>query len=118
MLNHLLRRKDARTVSHMCGVVSLFVFLAFSTAGWCQSFTVPDDLALRIRLDDTLTSTDSEVGDPIQRNRRQPRRVSQCPGLRSYQQHRHVGQTGGPHDNDAALRSVGYARRTPRTHPG
>jgi hypothetical protein len=65
MLTHLLRRKDARTVSHICGVVSLFVSLAFSTSGLCQSFTVPDDLALRIRLDDTLTSTDSEVGDPF-----------------------------------------------------
>jgi hypothetical protein len=28
-------------------------------------FVVPDDVALRIRLDDTLTSTDSEVGDPF-----------------------------------------------------
>jgi hypothetical protein len=32
-----------------------------STAG----FSVPDDVALRIRLDDTLTSIDSEVGDPF-----------------------------------------------------
>ena len=30
-----------------------------------QSFTLPEDLALRIRLDDTLTSTDSQVGDPF-----------------------------------------------------
>ena len=28
-------------------------------------FTVPDDTALRVRLDDTLTSVDSEVGDPF-----------------------------------------------------
>ena len=28
-------------------------------------FLVPVDLALRVRLDDTLTSTDSEVGDPF-----------------------------------------------------
>ena len=28
-------------------------------------FSVPDDIALRIRLDDTLTSTDSQVGDPF-----------------------------------------------------
>jgi hypothetical protein len=28
-----------------------------------QSFHVPDDVALRIRLDDTLTSTDSRVGE-------------------------------------------------------
>jgi len=30
-----------------------------------QGFSVPDDVALRIRLDDTLTSVDSEVGDPF-----------------------------------------------------
>jgi hypothetical protein len=30
-----------------------------------QSFTIPDDLALRIRLDDTLSSTDSQAGDPF-----------------------------------------------------
>ena len=29
------------------------------------NFAVPDDTALRIRLDDTLTSVDSEVGDPF-----------------------------------------------------
>jgi hypothetical protein len=28
-------------------------------------FRMPLDLALRVRLDDTLTSTDSEVGDPF-----------------------------------------------------
>lgn len=33
--------------------------------GSTQSFNVPDDIALRIRLDDTLTSVDSEVGDPF-----------------------------------------------------
>ena len=35
--------------------------LLASTAG----FAVPADIALRIRLDDTLTSVDSEVGDPF-----------------------------------------------------
>jgi uncharacterized protein YcfJ len=29
------------------------------------NFAVPDDTALRIRLDDTLTSNDSQVGDPF-----------------------------------------------------
>jgi hypothetical protein len=36
-----------------------------SLLGSTQKFSVPDDLALRIRLDDTLTSTDSQVGDPF-----------------------------------------------------
>jgi hypothetical protein len=30
-----------------------------------SSFVVPDDVALRIRLDDTLTSVDSSLGDPF-----------------------------------------------------
>jgi len=42
-------------------VVMVSAPLLASTA----NFTVPDDTALRIRLDDTLTSNDSEVGDPF-----------------------------------------------------
>jgi len=30
-----------------------------------ESFSVPEDTALRIRLDDTLTSVDSQIGDPF-----------------------------------------------------
>ena len=30
-----------------------------------KPFSVPDDVAVRIRLDDTLTSTDSQIGDPF-----------------------------------------------------
>ena len=30
-----------------------------------ENFSVPDDVAFRVRLDDTLTSTDSQVGDPF-----------------------------------------------------
>ena len=49
----------------------LAVLLAVVIIGSCplrgsaQGFSVPDDVALRVRLDDTLTSTDSEVGDPF-----------------------------------------------------
>ena len=42
-------------------VVMVSAPLLASTA----NFSVPDDTALRIRLDDTLTSNDSEVGDPF-----------------------------------------------------
>ena len=41
------------------------VIAAVPLRGSTQSFNVPDDVALRIRLDDTLTSVDSEVGDPF-----------------------------------------------------
>ena len=43
--------------------------LFFVTATWLlaatPSFNVPEDTALRIRLDDTLTSVDPQVGDPF-----------------------------------------------------
>jgi hypothetical protein len=45
----------------LAAVVMLSAPLLASTA----NFAVPDDTALRIRLDDTLTSADSKVGDPF-----------------------------------------------------
>jgi hypothetical protein len=44
---------------------TLFALTAFPQSGTTERFTVPEDTALRIRLDDTLTSTDSQVGDPF-----------------------------------------------------
>jgi hypothetical protein len=46
-------------------VVALVAITALPLLGATQTFTVPDDIALRIRLDDTLTSTDSQIGDPF-----------------------------------------------------
>ena len=46
-------------------VLGAIVMAALPLSGSTQSFTVPDDVALRIRLDDTLTSVDSQVGDPF-----------------------------------------------------
>jgi hypothetical protein len=46
----------------------LFAVLMMATAPLLASssnFVVPNDVALRIRLDDTLTSVDSRVGDPF-----------------------------------------------------
>jgi hypothetical protein len=43
----------------------LATFIASSLLAATENFLVPVDTALRIRLDDTLTSTDSEVGDPF-----------------------------------------------------
>jgi hypothetical protein len=45
---------------------SLVSITSLPFLGWThnQRFVVPDDVALWIGLDDTLTSTDSEVGDP------------------------------------------------------
>jgi hypothetical protein len=46
-------------------VLAVVLTLAAPLLASPQSFSVPNDVALRIRLDDTLTSTDSEVGDPF-----------------------------------------------------
>jgi hypothetical protein len=46
-------------------LLALIIITASPLLGSTQSFSVPDDVALRIRLDDTLTSTDSQVGDPF-----------------------------------------------------
>ena len=47
---------------------TLLILVAMATTGSLAStpnFLVPDDTAVRIRLDDTLTSVDSNVGDPF-----------------------------------------------------
>ena len=45
----------------LAGVLMASALLLAST----ENFVVPNDTAFRIRLDDTLTSTDSRVGDPF-----------------------------------------------------
>ena len=46
-------------------LLTLFTSALFTAVGSPQNFSVPDDIAFRVRLDDTLTSTDSQVGDPF-----------------------------------------------------
>ena len=116
MSKRSLRNKDFRSrISLLFSPQS--PSLPFHSQGGASAPRCRADLALRIRLDDTLTSTDSQVGDPFSAtvvDRGSDRRRS---GLRTRQQHYHLGQTEGQHDHDAALRSAGYARWTSRTHP-
>jgi len=46
-------------------ILALITLTSISLFGSTSRFSVPDDVAVRIRLDDTLTSTDSQVGDPF-----------------------------------------------------
>jgi len=46
-------------------VMTFVAIMALPLSVSAQNFSVPDDGALRIRLDDTLTSVDSQVGDPF-----------------------------------------------------
>jgi hypothetical protein len=49
-----------------CGLAfALFFITTLPVVAATPGFTVPQDVALRIRMDDTLTSTDSEVNDPF-----------------------------------------------------
>ena len=54
--------KLAADFTVLLGVVVIIGTFSLLSAG---GFIVPEDTALRIRLDDTLTSTDSQVGDPF-----------------------------------------------------
>jgi hypothetical protein len=46
-------------------LTALFLSITLPALASTHSFSVPDDVALRARLDDTLTSVDSQVGDPF-----------------------------------------------------
>jgi hypothetical protein len=46
-------------------LLAVVVMVSGPLLGSAANFAVPDDTALRIRLDDTLTSNDSQVGDPF-----------------------------------------------------
>src|SRR5260370_15578382 len=54
-----------RSTSGLGLIAALTAMTAFPQSGSTESFSVPDDIARRIRLDGTLTSTDSQVGDPF-----------------------------------------------------
>jgi len=61
------KRLESLALSRYVCALGLLASLFIYTPGVAstQSFSVPDDVALRIRLDDTLTSVDSQIGDPF-----------------------------------------------------
>jgi hypothetical protein len=65
MSNCVGRSVSLRLVEGLTLALAVLVIAALPLRGSTQSFNVPDDVALRIRLDDTLTSVDSQVGDPF-----------------------------------------------------
>ena len=48
-----------------CVLVGLTLLVGLPLPASTPSLLIPEDTALRVRLDDTLTSTDSQVGDPF-----------------------------------------------------
>ena len=101
---------DLTVVLAVAVIVGTFSLLS------ARGFIVPEDTALRIRLDDTLTSTDSQVGDPFsatvvdQGDYRNAR-------VRSRYGDRYVGEDQRTHQYDASFRPPGHARRPPVTDP-
>ena len=65
MGDYLGRFFSSRFAKALTLVLGVLVIATLPLCASIQSFNVPDDIALRIRLDDTLTSVDSEVGDPF-----------------------------------------------------
>src|SRR6266852_1844693 len=65
MRNSIERFGVLRSAAGLSVAVALAAMTGFPLLGSTQTFNVPEDIALRIRLDDTLTSTDSQVGDPF-----------------------------------------------------
>jgi hypothetical protein len=61
-LNFVSSRTSHARVIAISLLLALITLPALAAA---PTFTVPQDLALRIRLDDTLTTTDSQVNDPF-----------------------------------------------------
>ncbi|HYB76960.1 MAG TPA: hypothetical protein VEE85_02065 [Candidatus Bathyarchaeia archaeon] len=57
--------KFLNSVARPAGTLVFVLIVSAVVLGSAQNFSIPDDIALRIRLDDTLTSVDSEVGDPF-----------------------------------------------------
>lgn len=65
MINRFKKFGRASLAARFGLLAALVVGASSSLLASAASFSVPDDIALRIRLDDTLTSVDSEVGDPF-----------------------------------------------------
>jgi len=63
--NHLEKLGVIRLGVGLILVMTFVASMALPLSVSAQNFSVPDDVALRIRLDDTLTSVDSQVGDPF-----------------------------------------------------
>jgi hypothetical protein len=65
-MNHHFKQFSVPSLATAGGfLLAVVVMVSAPLLASTANFAVPDDTALRIRLDDTLTSNDSEVGDPF-----------------------------------------------------
>jgi len=61
----VLRRSFGQRRGGASLAIGLLMLACTTALASTPGFTLPEDTALRIRLDDTITSVDSEVGDPF-----------------------------------------------------
>ena len=54
-----------KPAARISSALALLIIASVAAVGSTDNFSVPEDIAFRVRLDDTLTSVDSEVGDPF-----------------------------------------------------
>ena len=64
-MRSLLQKTLPQTLATATFLFAVLTMTIFPLAVSASDFVVPDDVALRIRLDDTLTSEDSQVNDPF-----------------------------------------------------
>src|SRR5215470_1220349 len=64
-MNIFGKSKLINSVACLASTLALLMVASAAVFGSTENFSIPDDVALRIRVDDTLTSVDSEVGDPF-----------------------------------------------------
>jgi len=65
MNRHFVRLSGTPVRNASGFVLAMVALVSAPLLASTTNFAVPDDTALRIRLDDTLTSVDSKVGDPF-----------------------------------------------------
>ena len=57
--------RKTKAAARLLSALALVIIASVVALGSTDNFNVPEDVALRVRLDDTLTNVDSEVGDPF-----------------------------------------------------
>jgi hypothetical protein len=64
-MNCQSKKRLLRLTGELSAVMGVALIACTLPVASARGFIVPEDTAVRIRLDDTLTSTDSQVGDPF-----------------------------------------------------
>jgi hypothetical protein len=64
-MNSQRQKHFLKVTAELTALAALGAIACTSSLASARDFIVPEDTALRVRLDDTLTSTDSRVGDPF-----------------------------------------------------